>query len=242
MTPQEAHIELIKSYNKKNWMNFSRFIAKYPYNNKYMDIIVQDMNVAVKFAIETGERLNEESEKLISKNCKLATKYFDSLYHKFETRWTEAEQAILEGSPNSVWNYYTSFVIDKDFGRGIDHFPERIWKEAESVFAKRMSIFHKYVLSTQKINKNYEEKILSEDNKANAKYIFEYCTKVLNARWAEAEHILMKNSDYAARYCMKFGISPPEEIHNQIIAEVAFDNTSKKSFKKKYLIHSLKKC
>jgi hypothetical protein len=149
---------------------------------------------------------------------------------EFKGRWNEAEADILKGTPNSVWDYY--FAVNTYL---TEQFPDNVWIEAEPVFEKKMSIFHQYVLTTKKPNKNYEQKILNDpSSKYNPKYIYDYSSKVLKNRWKEAEHIILKNPDYAAKYCSKFKIPVPEEIHNQIIAETALTDKSS-SFRKKFL-------
>lgn len=234
MTPQEALHKLINLYRSKSGEdgNFKNFI-NLPENKKEIGeltkIIIQDATQATEFALYCNERWIE-AEEIIKTNPKMASRYFWRLDRKFLKRWEEAEPYILKGSANSVWDYFQCCIRI-----GSSCFPENIWKDAEPVFSKKMSIFHQYVIEAKKTNELYEQKILNDpDNKFKPKYIYDYSSKVLKSRWKEAEHIILKNPDYAAKYCTKFKLPVPEEIHNQIIAEVALTNKNS-SFRKKFL-------
>jgi hypothetical protein len=234
MTPQEAYFKIVKLYNENkdySFESFGYFINKS--GNKEIDglkeIIIQDATQATEFALYCNERWIE-AEEIIKTNPKMASRYFWRLDRKFLKRWEEAEPYILKGSANSVWDYFQSCIRISS-----SCFPENIWKDAEPVFSKKMSIFHQYVIEAKKTNELYEQKILNDpDNKFKPKYIYDYSSKVLKSRWKEAEHIILKNPDYAAKYCTKFKLPVPEEIHNQIIAEVALTNKNS-SFRKKFL-------
>ena len=45
----------------------------------------------------------------------------------------------------------------------------------------------------------------------------------------------MKCPNYSIKYCTKFDISVPEEIHNKDLSDVAFNNKKLTSYKKKSL-------
>ena len=265
MKPAEAYKKFSDLYNDwwaghgQSW-SFNSFILEHKKEvEELKKIIIQDANLAIDFSTLSGRRWREAEPNILT-NPKAASKYFyihiryfpnpvefqgvlyfaESDDDHFYKRWLEAEAIILKGTPNSIFDYYYK-VIDHGRKTAAEHFPDKVWKEAEAVFTKKMSIFHQYVLITEKNNETYEQKILEEpDNKYNAKYIYEYCCKILKERWIEAEPILLKNPDYAAKYCTKFDLPVPEETHNQMLAEVAF-NTKTASYKKKYLEKDAKK-
>jgi len=236
MTPQEAYSELINLFNssRRGIVFYFKDFINAPEHKKEVDelkkIIIQDPFTASDFAISSGERWIE-AEEIIKTNPKILSHYFCMLFtREFKRRWNEAEADILKGTPNSVWDYYKPVQYHVS-----NSFPDNVWIEAEPVFEKKMSIFHQYVLTTKKPNKTYEQKILNDpSSKYNPKYIYDYSSKVLQSRWKEAEHIILKNPDYAAKYCSKFKMVVPEEIHNQIVAEVALTDKSS-SFRKKFL-------
>jgi hypothetical protein len=168
---------------------------------------------------------SEFSNKLMCDHSKLISDYINNLSQEFPDRWTKAEEIILKGNPSSVYLYFKSL---KKF------FANR-WEKAEPVLSKQMSVFHQYVLDCEKPNETYEQKILNNnDNKSNAKYIYEYSTKILKNRWLEAEHILFKNQFYLLKYSNKFKLPIPEEDHNRLLSEVAFDDKCP-AYKKKFI-------
>lgn len=236
MTPQEAYNKILEIYNATGRAKYFRDFLKNPSFKKEIDplkeIIIQDAIVAVDLAIKGQERWIE-AEEIIKTNPKAIFRYV--AYLNFLSRWEEAEENLLKGSPNDIFDYYYYFI------RKTQEFKDRTWKEAEPKLSNKMSVFHQYVIMTEKPNELYEQKILNNpDYKFNPKYIYDYSCKVLNDRWKEAEPIILKNPDYAAKYCTKFRLPVPEEIHNQIIAEVALTNKNS-SFRKKFLENESKR-
>ena len=222
MTPQEAYkkvFEIHRSSISKEYFRYQDFIKLSEHKEEIDElkkIIIQDAFYASEFAFQCGERWIE-AEEIIRKDPKILSHYFSVFVRQgFNGRWKEAEADILKGNANSVFNYY--HIALHQFSHA---FPDNVWKEAEPVFASKMSIFHQYVLMTKKPNKTYEEKILNNSSlRFNPKYIYDYSSKVLKSRWKEAEHIILQYTDYAAKYCTKFKLPVPEEIQNQIIAAV----------------------
>lgn len=233
MTPKEAYDKICEIYNSLPWLE----PRKAEDNPKVKDeirelkkIIIKDAKLAANYASRHSGKRWIEAEEIISKDSKAAVEYvyaFIAREDGFQERWLTAEPAILKGKPNSVFDYYS--IMDR-----LNQFKDG-WKEAEKVFAKKMPLLHRYILKNKMQLPIYEEKILKEENKHNPKYIYEYCSKVLERRWEEAEPIIFKSAEYAAKYCTKFDLPVPENIHNQIITEVAFNKTTKTSYKKKYL-------
>lgn len=243
MKPSEAYTEIIELFNSANrsdhniFRNFQNFIDSPEYKKeieKLKKIILKDPIQTANFGSYYGKRC-EEAEEVIKTNPKAISYYVENVRHCFEERWTEAETTLLQGSPIDVFNYYTAFVRSYSIQPVNKHFPNKTWIEAEPILSKKMSLFHQYVIITEKPNKLYEQEILNNpDYKFNPKYIYEYSSKILNDRWKQAEPIILKHPDYAAKYCTKFELPVPEEIHNQIIAEVALSNKST-TFRKRFL-------
>ena len=190
-----------------------------------MEIIKNDAHCACTFAWRVLQKRWTEAEPYIMKNPKDAIEYFLQLHDKFEGRWKEAEPYILKYTPDRVFQYYNSF--SEKYGKIVN---------------LRINTLHKYVM---RINKQFpllEEKVLQNPNdKYNPKCVYEYASKILKRRWKEAEHIVMKCPNYSIKYCTKFDISVPEEIHNKVLSDVAFNNKKLTSYKKKYLKQNSKK-
>lgn len=212
--------------------------------NPLMEIIKKDAYCACQFAVRCIQGRWLDAEPYIMKNPKEAIEYFLRLHDKFEGRWKEAEPYILKHTPDKVFQYYD--IFSERYGKISNlrsyNFPDETWIEAEPVFAKKINTLHKYVM---RINKEFpllEEKVLKNPNdKYNPKCIYEYASKILKRRWKEAEHIVMKCPDYAVKYCTKFNMTVPEEIHNKILSDVAFNNKKLTCHKKKYLDQNSKK-
>ncbi len=233
MTPREAHEKICEIYNSLPWSERSKAENNPKVKNEIRElkkIIIKDAKLAAIYACRLSGKRWIEAEEFILKDSRALVEYVYGLAAKedgFQERWLTAEPAILKGKPNVVFDYYS--IMNR-----LDQFKDG-WKEAETIFAKKMPLLHRYVLEKKMQLPLYEEKILKEENKHNPKYIYEYCSKVLERRWEEAEPIVFKNAEYAAKYCTKFDLPVPENIHNQIITEVAFNTAAKTSYKKKYL-------
>lgn len=172
-----------------------------------------------------------EAEKyIVSSNY--ATDYAKSILQR---RWREAEVALK--NPLRAVKYWEAFY--GTIG------PQ--WEQGEKIFAKKLSVFYRYVMQ-KKIpysrrnlveNKKFEQLLLSNsNNKSCAKYIFEYCSEILKARWIEAENIILSHPEYSIKYCNKFGLDLPIGMQNKTMMEVAFCNnkrSTKNQLKIKYL-------
>lgn len=251
MTPRQAYEELLQDYNNKYFRHVSpvssipkpkrlseqevldrqEVIKNTPeYAFRYADSVLhgrwkdaepsikKDGYYAALYAMNVMRKRWKRAEQYIVKNAKAAAEYADKVIRK--GRWTEAEPEILKSDPICIFEYYSSC-------KRWDPNSFSDWPEAESRLAENLSVFARYVAKSGKRNIHFEETMLKEsDNKSAAKYIFDYCCGVLKSRWEQAEPILFKNPEYAAKYCSKFGVLLPEDQHNQVMTEIAFNMAS----------------
>lgn len=143
----------------------------------------------------------------------------------FRFKWTEVESKIILASPKKIFEYFTNVFCNHGINR---------WIEAEQSLSRDLNLFYSYVRFCKEKCETFEQKILNDpDNVENPRLIYGYSSFVLGKRWKQAESILFKNAQYAAKYSNKFNVLIPEETHNQILAEVAFSKPS--ASKKRYL-------
>lgn len=193
--------------------SYARYIIRqrWPEAEEY---IKKDPEHAVTYAKEVIKKKWKEAEEYIKKDPKELISY---TIHVLKRRWEKEEHIMLTASPNQLFVYFTWLYKKSEFD----------WPEAEKRFQQNTAVFLNYLNLRKKTSAVFEQQILNDpENKSNPRYIYEYCSKLLKSRWKEAEHIIFKNSEYSVKYCTKFEIALPEDIHNKIIAEVAFTNAS----------------
>lgn len=194
-------------------LSYSRFIIRqrWPEAEEY---IKKDPRFAVAYAREVIKKRWKEAEEYIKKDPRELISYTINVVKK---RWEKEEHIMLNASPNQLFVYFTWLYKKSEFD----------WPEAEKRFEQNTTVFLSYLNLRKKTSTVFEQKILNDpENKSNPRYIYEYCSKLLKSRWKEAEHIVFKNSEYSVKYCTKFDIALPEDIHNKVVAEVAFTNAS----------------
>jgi hypothetical protein len=80
------------------------------------------------------------------------------------------------------------------------------WKEAEDVIKKSLSL------------------------------AYEYVENILRDRWIEAEPFILNGKKNSLEYCLRYNVRLPEERHNRVVAEVAFEKDfTNQSLKKRYI-------
>jgi hypothetical protein len=253
MTPEQALDKIIEFYNEN--FRIAKATTEEFWNDKktksfvdpLKEIIKTDPNCATQFATKYYNQRWTEAEPYILKSPADAVYYYCSLLHEFKGRWTEAEPYILKNKPKKIFDYYNIAVhynskydyynnCNENLNEDNCEFANGIWTEAEPIFAKEIKVLRSYVMVNKVESKLLEEKVLKDpDCKHNPKIIYDYACKVLKRRWMEAEHIVMKNTDYAVKYSLRFNVPVDEEINNKVISEAAFSDKELTPYKKKFL-------
>lgn len=178
------------------------------------EYIKKDPKAAVNYAKNVIKKRWKEAEEYIKKDPKELISYTINVLKR---RWEKEEHIMLTASPNQLFVYFKWLYNKSPFD----------WPEAEKIFEQNITVLLSYLTLTKKTSNVFEKQILSDPkNKSNPRLIYEYCSKLLKRRWKEAEHIIFNNPEYSVKYCTKFDIELPEDIHNKVVAEVAFTNAS----------------